>query len=158
MCFDYDYDWTASVSEANGGATRDRPTRCDECRATIPAGTPFYHLWQQEHDEDEAIERAWDGLEEDFVGPPEPCYGETFDYECCLDCQKLREAVRASELEAGCDSHEAEPPLPVLFEAIRDSGCGARYAAKAREMFPELEASGYLARVRPRMGLDEEEA
>lgn len=143
MCFINEGDWTARVVEQDDNAVSNTEIKCGECRRAIPAGVPHISIYLQEHNEDD-----WDDWDDD--GNPlnfDP--GETFETNRCADCEKLLKAVEASEMEAGCHRSQARPCLEMLFEEISESRCGLRYRTKAQEMFPELEASGYLAEMLP---------
>lgn len=132
MCFNYDYcDYVARVSQTDL-LTCDAPTRCCECRRTLPAGARFEYVFQQENDEND-----WAGDEGEF----DP--GHRYEAWTCADCLLVRAAVIASELEEGCGRHEACPAYEVLFDEIRD-GDRARYAKKIVEMHGKSLSPEYL--------------
>lgn len=120
MCFYHDSDWQAEVSEQTT-LTATKPVHCDECRRTIAVGDGYVHVYQQQYEEP---------LEEDG-----DC-GETYDYDRCLDCDRLLRAIAAVEKDRGCPPYSALPALTELREAMEEDG--ADYAARAVEMFPDL--------------------
>jgi hypothetical protein len=160
MCFIHDdYDWIAQVMD-EGDAPAEKDLRCAECHAAIPAGTVRHWVYLQQHEEcdrcfgdrDEdcpcpAPKDRWGGCEE--CKCEEPDFGEHFDYDRCTNCERFLRAVQEAEEEAGCRSSEARPGLGTMIEDINngDRDDAKRYWKKARELFPELVASGYLGRL-----------
>lgn len=136
MCFYHDYGWVAEISEKTEGVATV-PTACDECHQVIHPGEFLLHIFQQQHSEDSWAEDHGDDE------PFEP--GETFEYDRCERCHKLLQAIRAAEEEAGCRGSETQPALGELREAMFEADDAGHYADKAREMFPELAASGIMA-------------
>lgn len=159
MCFYNDAEWSASIHEETHPIS-DGTARCDECGVNIPAGVEHLHVYQQEH---ECCEDCYDGvcdcLGEDGDASDdheckcdEPNLGESYTYECCGDCEKFRQAIYDAEIKAGCDHYEAHPPMAGLVQALIDAGqeeC-EKYFAMADEVYPELRASGYFARMFPK--------
>lgn len=172
MCFVHDAEWTAE-SYADAMIVAPKEFTCDECRRTIPAGSPARSVSMLEHGECRDCEEGCcgcvDALDEDEDPQDHECkcekpnYGEEYEYQSCDDCRKFLEAVKASELAAGCKEYESQPAFEELIEELAtmrlydDEESFQRYIAKAREMFPELESNGYLAMIDERTK-DEEES
>ena len=156
MCFlDHDYDWYASVSERST-VTLEKPTQCQECRRMMQSGETAHHVYMQEAEECVDCEHGdcecgWNDEAGTFrcCKCPEPSVGNTFDYDCCVECDKFLQAVEAAEIDAGCAISDALPPLTEMMEAIMngDMDDAKRYFKKAVAMWPELKASGYLGRL-----------
>lgn len=145
MCFVHDYDWHASVCERTTN-TAEKPTRCHECGRMIAADSPVHHVYMQQYEECRDCERGDCSCGDDCCQCPDPAVGETFNYDCCEDCQKFLYAVQVAEEEAGCSGDETRPWLGGMTEAIHDGGRdeARRYFKTALRMHPELRASGYL--------------
>jgi hypothetical protein len=77
-----------------------------------------------------------------------------------MNCDKFLDAIAAAEKEEGCASYESRPPLDAMFECLSEfeRADKERYFKKAVELSPELEANGYLAFARERLGMNEERA
>ncbi len=141
MCFYADADWYASVTETDEGPA-PKATKCSECRKPIAEGEWRYHVWQQEHEECQTREEKnhiGDDDEEvmihDCIRDKAECeYGETFDYDCCISCKVLRNAIRQVEEAEGCTGNETEPALPCLFEDVSDGEGWGHYVEKFRAM------------------------
>lgn len=150
MCFTYDADWCAAISEVTD-TVATKETRCDECRATIPVGAFLHTVYMQEAEECVLCEYGDCACGVECCKCEKPSFGETFDYSRCEGCHKFLEAVKAAELEVGCPEHAS---LPAYTAMIDDIGCcngdrceAKRYFKKAKAMFPELVTSGYLGRL-----------
>jgi hypothetical protein len=153
MCFTSDYDWFASVqveqlltvAVPEDDEHARQVLRCGECGCFLEPGQQYREIYQQEHEE--CQECINDGVGHCTCQKPD--FGETFRTRHCLDCDKFLQAIKAAELEEGCHEAESLPPhnqmINELIEFERESV--DRNFAKAWEMFPELESSGYLARI-----------
>lgn len=136
MCFYHEYDWFADVWEMTChriGIPGGRRRFCDECRREITPGEWAVEVYAQEYEECQCCE----GFECECV---EPDFGETQEYLRCRDCARLYEAVRQSELEAGCPAHTSEPPYCQLWEAAFkdvDQEESIKYLRKHRQLFGE---------------------
>ncbi len=146
MCFHHDHQWYAAICEIDRAAMSDAPVACDECHRPIPPGDTYTSGHQQEHDPHDP----------DEDNPPDAEFdpGEECDWAWCRDCQRLLDAIRAAEEAEGCKGDSTQPALFELYDAMHDDRReGGRYAARAREMFPDLD-NLHLARM---AGLPEEE-
>jgi hypothetical protein len=154
MCFDTDCDWDAEVY-ASDVQTAEKRRRCMECRRFIEPDQQYRNVYLQQYEYCRTCDPDQDGLD---CSCGEPTFGETFDYHCCLDCDRFLEAIASAEREEGCHYSESRPRLEEMREALRDAGREAfeRYAAKAREMHPDLESGGYLAWLRHELYEDDE--
>lgn len=124
MCFVNDYDWICRQQEESSYPA-EKPTRCKECRKTIPVGETVYHLHQQEYEDGDCAacyHGNCDCPDEECCQCPDPDYGETYEYDCCEDCWLFRQAVALAEQEAGCSAWESQPNLAELYEAIQNGG------------------------------------
>ena len=152
MCFVHDdYDWIAMVNEeADEVATR--PMKCDECDAAISAGQFMHTIHQQESEWCKDCENGDCECAVECCECERPNLGESFDYVRCEQCDKFLRAVEAAEIEQGCDEDTARPGLP-MWDDLQGGGRldAKRYWKKARSMFPELVASGYLGKLWRRM-------
>lgn len=160
MCFyaPDDYDWTASVSEESDTVAPEQ-TFCDECGDTVLAGDFLHTLHMREVEEGGCRDCEDGGCEcEDGkccqCDPPEP--GETFDYERCYNCHRFLEAVHLTETKAGCPDHSARPQVGAMIDDISSGNLeeSEKYFAEARVLFPDMEASGFLARIWKSMWFD----
>jgi len=154
MCFYTESDWYASVCDV----TRPVATKtvaCDECRRRILPGEEYVNIYQQEREtcrncefDDEADDPEDLGEEENAERCPEgECdFGETFDYDRCVQCDQALRAIEAVELSRGCKAQHALPALTQLYEAMWEADEDGAYAAKALEMFPHLR--GHLWRLK----------
>jgi hypothetical protein len=143
MCFYNDYEWYAAI-QTDETRTAEKQLACGECGCKIEVGQQYRYIFQQEH---EQCDRCFGYLEQkDQCECDEPDLGEQFCICICLECDKFMEAIKAAEVEEGCDGDETQPALGRLFEQIAEVDDVDRYFVKARELFPELEASGYLSR------------
>lgn len=149
MCFYSDPDWACAV-ETDEDIVCDRHTYCNECGRDIGIGATYKHIHQQEHEE---CQTCYDGdceCPRDAEGEltcdggaacqcNDPCFGETFEYDVCQDCQDFLKAVQSAEIEAGCDLAESKPPLSAMVESICEGGRNEakKYWAKAVTMFPK---------------------
>ncbi len=162
MCFVNDCEWYASVIE-HSTYCQPKPMRCFECRRQIRAFEPIHRIFQREHEE---CYRCFGASEEvcscpireggglDWSGEPlrnccqcpEPDYGESFETWACQDCHDFLEAVKAAEIEAGCDASESQPPYEEMIGYLSEGGAAEakKYYQKAAEMFPRLVENGYL--------------
>ena len=157
MCFTSDYDWYASVviNEVLAVPIPEEEharmvLRCGECNRFIEPGEQYRRIYQQEH------EQCWPCFEEDDKDAcdcEEPDYGESYETHRCMNCDKLLDAIAASEKEEGCRADESRPPLDAMFDCLSefDPADIERYISKARELSPELESNGYLAFVESKL-------
>lgn len=148
MCFYNEYDWTASiVLDSPDTATKD--THCDECGRPILAGETYRHLFMQEHDE---CQQCNDDDLEDCTCD-EPQYGESYNYESCIECSQFLQAIKEVEKEEGCTGDEVSPALGQMIEQVAEIGEeeSRKYFVRAREKFPALHSSGYLDRLQQNM-------
>ena len=154
MCFDY--DWYAEVQEefcepASG------LTRCDECAVFIYPDERFVRLHLQQFEEclhcsgecpcdrvkcpclrdengdcicDELC--GADGVEHD--------YGETFDYNCCLDCDSLIKAIQRHKIPEGCKPFYMRPAFGKLYEVQ-----SSEYESVPKELFITFEIRRLIA-------------
>lgn len=146
MCFNYDYDWRASVVE-NRTSVIGQPEWCDECGRLMPPGATMHSIYLQEHEECGRCEEGdCECPENQCCQCPEPDIGETFAYQRCHDCEQFLAAIEEAESEAGCMKHEARPPLGEMQEALCDSGSreSERYFQTAAKHYPGLLDSGFL--------------
>ena len=152
MCFYVDADWYADVVVSTTPVA-EKDTRCDECGTAIPAGATFHHTYMQEAEACLNCEHGDCECVGDCCQCESPTVGETFHYDCCVECFKFLEAVQTAELEAGCAIDEARPPLGDMREYIRDGGMeeAKKYFQLARVRYPELAQSGYLGQMWRRM-------
>jgi len=153
MCFNDDYDWTANVvQEADTLAAA--PAKCDECSAKIGVGDWVHTIHMEESEwcmdcENGDCDCACVG---ECCQCATPNLGETFDYIRCESCDKFLRAVEATEIEEGCNKYTARPGLPMRDDLQGVGRLDAkRYWKKAKAMFPELVASGYLGKLWWRM-------
>jgi hypothetical protein len=145
MCFVNECDWSPMVNE-EADIKACGCTKCDECHAVIEYGDSMHTIYQQESEECLQCRDGWCECEGDCCECSDPDFGETFDYVRCEQCDKFLKAVEAAEIEAGCGPHEARPMLSMMVEDINNGGReeARKYFKKAKAMFPELVASGYL--------------
>ncbi len=160
MCFSVEADWTAMVSKDTRGPATAR-TSCDECHRPIEVGQFVLHVHQEESEECLTCSNGYCECEDgECCQCEKPDMGEVFDYDRCEECSKFLDAVEAVEVDAGCSSHEARPLLTAMVD---DIGCAngdksaAEYFDRAKAMYPEIVASGYLLALWQKMGFDEEE-
>lgn len=160
MCFTDDYDWCASaVTNEHKPAASD--LKCDECDRIIPAGELYHYTYQQEHEECQRCEDHecncvnWD---DDSVNYCDDCkcespdYGETFSYDCCEECHQFLDAIKQTEQAEGCPPEASQPPLGMMLENLAEFDEDAeKYFTTAKTLYPNLEASGYLERIRQRV-------
>lgn len=140
MCFDSEYEWTASLCEEDSGPAV-KPCKCDECGHKISAGEWRHHIYQQEHE-------TCYCCEEDGVDPCEcetPDLGETYDYQRCEACDKLLRAVEQHEIDEGCPVYARRPALTELHDVFWQHEQNWEYAEKAVAMFPELIDHRFIA-------------
>jgi hypothetical protein len=153
MCFTQDCDWTAEINESSD-VIAEKPTRCDECLATIAVGAFVHHIHQQEHEECQDCYAGECACEKNRCCQCEsPSYGETFDYDRCEDCHKFLQAIHDVEIEAGCREWESQPLLLSMVESVQegDKDQAKKYVRKAIQMFPELKVTGYITRIAKRI-------
>lgn len=147
MCFINEAEWAAQVSEKTK-QTAVMAIKCDECRRQISMGAEYVHIYMQEAECCVACENGDCDcdLEGECCKCDEPDYGQSFDYDCCLECDKFLQAIEAAEIKAGCSQYEARPMLTEMIEALQegDEFTERRYVQEALRMFPELKQSGYL--------------
>lgn len=129
MCFYHDYDWLVSIQEINTETAGPKGLRCDECGRHLSQGTSYIHIYQQENDPDDAEE----GQEMEEFDP-----GNTFEYDRCLDCDKLLQAIEAVERDNGCKGSATRPCLTELRDALQEDE-GGLYIERARLLFPQLD-------------------
>ena len=144
MCFyAAEAEWFATISDEKE-IVLDKDRKCMECRAVMPAGSTVFYLHQQEHEECQGCDNL-----ECKCDYEEPCFGEVYDYYCCLNCRKFLEAVEAAEIDAGCERSDSRPSYEGMMDEIREGRAGEalKYWRKAKKMYPELKANGYLARL-----------
>lgn len=65
-------------------------------------------------------------------------YGESYDYVCCLGCEKILRAIEAHEAAEGCPVDARRPMLGNLAEEIINSRGYVDYRGIALAAFPEL--------------------
>lgn len=139
MCFYNDYDWSAQIINTTEGPA-DKPVNCHECPQKIQVGEWRRKIYMQEHELCQLCEDDCSDVFDEEINKNE-CkheYGQRYTYYCCQDCDKVLQAVKAHEVEAGCPAYAQQPPLGELWVGLQDSGEGHIYAAKAIAMFPEL--------------------
>jgi hypothetical protein len=155
MCFySGDYDWYAAINEESTLCAA-KPTQCDECHTTIPIGGIVHHIFQQENESCSDCEDGYCTCPRDEDGDCldccclDPNYGESFECDWCDECDKFVKAVKAAEIEAGCPEHQSRPLLTQMRDSIHDGGMeeAKKYWIKARSLYPELVASGYLGKL-----------
>ena len=148
MCFvNDDCDWTASVvQEADTVATGQ--VMCDECSANIGIGEFVHTIHMEESEWCKDCENGDCACVGECCQCKTPNLGETFDYLRCEQCDKFLKAIEAAEIEEGCSEDTARPMLP-MWDDIQGMGRGdaKRYWKKAKEMFPEMVASGHLGKL-----------
>ena len=138
MCFNTESDWTAEIYEVTDGANNEA-CRCDECGRHISRLDWCRKIYGQEREICEHCDRKID--DEPTVDDCEDgCnFGESWNYVCCEPCSKVLEAIKAVELENGCDLRESQPALNELVLTMqRDRIEGCKYAARALRDHPEL--------------------
>lgn len=137
MCFySDDSGWIARVQECTV-ETATEAKECHECGGNIAPGETYHHIFQQENDQDDFDSDPPEGETEGEEFDP----GETFGFDYCGKCEKMRQAIRAVEAEEGCDPSEAEPRFGGMSDQLRDACRGEernKYASRALAMFPEL--------------------
>src|SRR4051812_41332509 len=104
MCFDHDYDWTASVWNETVGPA-DKPCRCLECGRDIAVGEVRRHVFAQEHEECQRGEECSEHFDPAHVCAPggEGChFGEEDEFDQCDECLVVRKVIRAVEEVSGC--------------------------------------------------------
>lgn len=146
MCFTGDYEWMAELCERDC-AMADKPTRCGECHAMIRLGAKIHTIWLQQYEECQTCEEGECECDGECCQCSEPAFGEESEESHCDQCHKFLQAVYNAEIASGCSYTEASPPLGMMLEAIGESGAyeAEKYFKEARETYPELDASGYLA-------------
>lgn len=154
MCFVQEGDWIARVNDADDILATVQ-MKCCECGDVIPVGAFAHTVHQQEHEECQACENGDCNCPWDFYYGARKCcrcekpeFGESYDYVRCEQCDKFLRAIEAAEIEEGCHKNEARPMMPMWddLEGIGRQEC-KRYWKKAAKMFPELVASGHLAKL-----------
>lgn len=142
MCFyNDDYEWIASVNEISH-ETSARRRRCGECGDMIPAGIAYLHVHQQEYEECCCGDELSDDYDPFHHCVIDPCqFGETFSFDMCHLCEKLRRAVHAREEQEGCPPGSREPAYGTLLESLWEHNDRDAYVAHALTMFPELSGS-----------------
>lgn len=150
MCFLNECEWFASINEHSSNPAT-KATKCNECGIVIQPGEIVHRLYQQEYEECRDCEYGYCECEKDKCCICEkPNYGETFDYDCCDNCDKFLKAIEASEIEVGCRRSESRPMLTMMVEDIREANdpeSVRRYVKKALVMFPELKTNKYISRI-----------
>jgi len=134
MCFyNVDYDWYADVSE-EGCVVCQVECRCQECWKSIKPGEWIMTLWQQQYEE---CRLCSDEDEEPIPHTQECDFGETYSYQCCHDCARLREVIYEVETDEECPEHARHPSFEGMQEEAFDCGDNAdKYVAKAAAMYP----------------------
>ena len=168
MCFyNDDYEWSASVcetSEADSGPA----TKCAECGCKIEPHEWRKHIFMQEHEDcqicqdpfsDDYIDRKameaelndgdadWAAAQLKALDDHTHDYGETYDYDCCRDCDKILQAVEDRETAEGCPVDERRPALGEMQESLMEHEQWAEYAAHAVAMFPELAGNEFIRKL-----------
>lgn len=154
MCFYDESDYTPQLVE-DEVIEANEPTRCMECRRTIPVGGWVRHVFLQEHEScrhDPDNDRyVGDWTAEEFGVaveslPEEGCspgcshdYGDSFHYDRCRDCDQLLDAIQKHEIAEGCHWADSLPNLERLRDAMHE-GDGRAYLAKAEELYPGITA------------------
>jgi hypothetical protein len=149
MCFYHNYDWGVGLV-THETLTAVKPFKCNECRTTIQPGESYVHTYQQEHEECNACGVG------DCECPDGNCcqcscpdFGNTYEHDVCIGCDKFLKVIEAVERDEGCTGDSTRPILSEMVESIRHGEMhdSKRYWKRAREMFPELVLSGYLAKL-----------
>ncbi len=158
MCFyNDDYDWVAAI-EDEAERILEKPTRCDECGRKMQVGETAHHVFQQQHEECQACEEGDCDCPDKEDCPhdckcDEPNFGETFEYDRCVECDKFLKAVEQHETDEQCPPMERQPAYAMMIETISEfeRKDALKYFRKAARMFPELKRTGYLKRLWRRM-------
>lgn len=155
MCFYNDYDWTAAVY-CDDVVRAEIDRKCRECRGEIKVGEYFREIEMWEHEECQRCYGEWGDKELDQeCDCDKPDLGEHFHTRRCLSCDQFLRAIEAAEIAEGCEGQETRPSLEGMIEEIRYAQGIREYFAKARELFPNLETSGYLKRIETICGIEE---
>ena len=134
MCFDNDADWRAEHwDETDGPAGTE--AKCFECRAVITAGEWRKNIYLRQYEECQTCEDEWSDSYQKGVVCDHHDYGEEFECDRCLSCDKLLRVIKVLEEEEGCPPHAQQPMLGELADAILED---RRYLPYAVAMFPEL--------------------
>jgi hypothetical protein len=131
MCFLNEYDWYADIHDVSQ-VKSDGKHRCMECSATIPEGVTCQKTYQRQHEYCDDCGWVY-GVDSDDC---EHDFGEESEWYTCEVCAAFLEAVKASELEAGCRESESLPLVGGMFAEI-DRESARRYTKKAVAMFPQ---------------------
>lgn len=115
MCFYADYDWYADIHEETCFQLDEPGLPCDECGQLIPQGAWRVHVYQQEN---ETCHQC-DDLDSDEEHDGKCDYGETTDYNCCVECSKIIAGVEEYERRQGCPEGNRRPPLYSLYESVQ---------------------------------------
>ena len=142
MCFNNDYDWSASVY-FDDVVKAERWWKCMECGLPILEGEYFRVIEMWEHEYCQRCEETKAGTG-DECDCKKPDFGEQFTTRRCLCCDQMLRAIEAAEIEEGCSGDETRPPLEQMIEGLQYADDRQRYFDKARAMFPILETNGYL--------------
>ena len=163
MCFyNDDYEWTASVVEKLDTLS-PKNCRCEECGNDIEVGDVCRIVHMQEHEQCQICEDNWS---DNYAGwtdekgeaiAPLPCdsghdYGNTFDATICLNCLKVREAVKEYELKEGCPEHASEPGYGEWHEVFFEHSNNWEYAEACVAKYPELADHAWIKTLLERDG------
>jgi hypothetical protein len=142
MCFEHDYDWTASVSTDELIAL-EKPEQCYECFRVIQDGETAQHIYQQEYEECQCDSCQGDS---GITVCEKADFGETFKCWICSDCCKILKAIEALEEREGCPPGARQPSYGGLFEEAfhQDPWEAHKYAKAAVEQFPELATHRFI--------------
>lgn len=165
MCFTYEPDWYASVSDQAILICQEslNALKCAECYDIINVGEAYHHIEQQEHEECQACGDGDCDCSADEYGEclgcecEAPSLGESFEMDWCQNCENLLRAIEEIEKEEGCPPHSRRPAMPGLFDElweVKENVPG--YIAKMLSMFPEMAGTSYLERIKERFQDDED--
>lgn len=143
MCFYSvdDCDWVAEVYES-GDRIADKELKCDECFQSVKVGEPCRWVFMQQYEECRRCE--WEELEPEAVACEHHEYGETYDYSCCVRCQRILGVIEAIEKEEGCPERYRQPLLGELSTVFWEQSDADKYASRVILEHPELKDHKFL--------------
>lgn len=158
MCF-YVEDCEGYCLDETVGPS-DGPRHCDDCGQPVPPGTVCRRLVWGDRSTCRNCGCDWDGHAGPCVDEDTEEVLDAHDFGCvsrgtiCPRCDRVRDAVRARELSAGCRRDEANPLVGNLWEALEEEG--ERYGTAVLAACPDLIGDPFVRRLLPDPGESEE--